>query len=336
MTMYRKDLLTVGKKVIQFALSAFLLAVSFPAEAQHTKKVFRVGVLVAPSESYVLYRVAAFRQRLRELGYIEGNNIVIEYRYAEGRLDRLPQLAAELVGLKVDVIVTAGPTNRVAMKASSTIPIVTAGSSDPVRDGLIASLGRPGGNITGLSLRFPELDRKRLELLREAFPKVARVACLWASGSERRNPAISDVEAPAKALGLELLSLEVRSLDDLESALARAKREGAQALIATADPRINMRLSQILEFTENNRLPAVYANSEFVEAGGLMSYGPNYREMFRRVADLVDKILKGTKPGDIPFEQPTRLEFVINLKTARQISVTIPPDIIMWADRVIK
>jgi putative tryptophan/tyrosine transport system substrate-binding protein len=326
----------VRKRVSGLALNALLLALSFPAEAQQAEKIFRIGFLIAPSASYISYRVGAFRQRLREHGYVEGNNIVIEYRYAEGRLDRLPQLAAELVGLKVDVIVTAGPSNRPAMKATSTIPIVTAGSSDPVGDGLVSSLARPGGNITGLSLRFPELDRKRLELLREAFPKVARVALLWASGTERRTPALIDVEAQAKALRLELLSLEVRSLDELESALARAKREGAQALIATSDPRINMQLRQILEFAEKNRLPAIYATSEFVEAGGLMSYGPNYRDMFRRAADFVDKILKGTKPADIPFEQPTRLEFVINLRTAEQIGVTIPPQVLMWADQVIK
>jgi putative ABC transport system substrate-binding protein len=326
----------VCTKIIGLVLSSLVLSLSSPAEAQHTEKVFRVGLLVAPSGSYISDRIDAFRQRLRELGYIEGKNILLEYRYAEGRLDRLPQFAAELVSLKVDVIFTVGPANRAAMKASSTIPIVTAGSSDPVRDGLATSLARPGGIITGLSLRFPELDRKRLELLREAFPRVARVACVWASGSERRNSAITDLDASAKALGLKLLSLEVRSHGGLESALGLAKKEGAQALIATSDPRINMQLRQVLEFTEENRLPAVYAASEFVEAGGLMSYGPNYRAMFRRAADLVHKILKGSTPADIPFEQPTKLEFVINLKTAKQIGATIPSEIIMWADRVIK
>jgi putative tryptophan/tyrosine transport system substrate-binding protein len=325
----------VRKTVIRLALGTLLLTVGFRAEAQRPEKVFRIGVLASPSASYISYRLEAFRQRLRELGYVEGKNVVIEYRYAEGRLDRLPDLAAELVGLKVEVIVTVGPAIKIAMKASSTIPIVTAGSSDPVGDGIVYSLARPGGNITGLSLRFPELDRKRLELLREAFPKVARVALLWASTTERGTPALIDVEAEAKALRLELLSLEVRSLQDLDNALARAKKEGAQALVAASDPRINMQLRQILEFAEKNRLPAIYAASEFVEAGGLMSYGPNYREMFRRVADFVDKILKGTKPANIPFEQPTKLELVINLRTAKQIGVTIHPEVLMWADRVI-
>lgn len=324
------------KRVVRLALSALLLTLSFRLEARQPEKVFRIGVLVSPSASYILFRVEAFRQRLRELGYVEGKNVAIEYRYAEGKLDRLPDLAGELVGLKVDVMVTVGPASRIAMKASSIIPIVTAGSSDPVGDGLVSSLARPGGNITGLSLRFPELDRKRLELLREAFPTVTRIGLIWGSGFERRTPALIDVEAEAKALRLELLSLEVRSLKDVDNALARAKRQGAQAIIATSDPRINMQLRQILEFAEKNRLPVIYATSEFVEAGGLMSYGPNYREMFRRVADFVDKILKGTKPADIPFEQPTKLEFVINLRTAKQIGVTIPPEILMWADQVIK
>jgi ABC-type uncharacterized transport system substrate-binding protein len=317
-------------------LGAVLLTLSFRTEAQQPEKIFRIGVLVSPSESYISYRVGAFRQRLRELGYVEGKNVAIEYRYAEGKLDRLPDLAGELVGLKVDVIVTVGPASRIAMKASSTIPIVTAGSSDPVGDGLVSSLARPSGNITGLSLRFPELDRKRLELLREAFPKVARIALLWASTGERRTPALIDVEAEAKALRLELLSLEMRSLEDLDSALARAKREGAQAIIAASDPRINMQVHKILKFAEKNHVPVIYAASEFVEAGGLMSYGPNYREMFRRVAEFVDKILKGTKPADIPFEQPTKIELVINLRTAKQIGVTIPSEVLIWADRVIK
>jgi len=326
----------VRKAVIRLTLGTLLLTLSFRVEAQQAEKVFRIGVLVAPSASYISYRLGAFRQRLRELGYVEGKKVVIEYRYAEGKLDRLPDLAAELVGLKVDVIVTVGPASRIAMKATSAIPIVTAGSSDPVGDGLVSSLARPSGNITGLSLRFPELDRKRLELLREAFPKVVRIALLWASTGERRTPALIDVEAEAKALRLKVLSLEVRSLEDLDSALARAKRERAQALIVNSDPRINMQLRQILDFTEKNRLPAIYAASEFVEAGGLMSYGPNYRDLFRRAAEFVDKILKGTKPADIPFEQPTKLELVINLRTAKQIGVTIPPEMLMWADQVIK
>lgn len=316
-------------------LSLLLLAVHFPAEAQHAPRKFRIAFLIAPSASFISNRVAAFRQRMSELGYVEGTNIVIEYRYAEGKLDRLPQLAAELVDLNADVIVTVGPSNRAAMKATSRIPIVTTGSSDPVKDGLISSLSRPGGNITGLSLRFPQLDRKRLELLHEVFPKVSRVAFLWASGTER-GAASLDVEAHAKALQLELLPLEIRNLEELATVLARAKADRAEALIATSDPRINMQHLKVLEFAEKARLPAMFPTSEFVEVGGLMSYGPNYQALFRRAADLVHKILKGSKPADIPFEQPTRLEFVINLRAAKQIGVTIPPETLVWADRVIR
>jgi putative ABC transport system substrate-binding protein len=197
-------------------------------------------------------------------------------------------------------------------------------------------LARPGGNITGLSLRFPELDGKRLELLREAFPKVTRVAFLWGSGSERGKPALKDVHAPAKALGLKLVSLEVRTLDDFQSAFARAKRKGAQALIASPDPRVNIQQRQILDFAAKNRLPAIYGTSEFVTAGGLMSYAPNYSDLYRRAADFVDKILKGTKPTNIPVEQPMKLELVINIRTAKQIGITIPPEVLMWADEVIE
>ena len=306
------------------------------ADTQQPARIFRIGVLVSPSASFIAFRLGAFRQRLRELGYVEGKNIAVEYRYAEGRLDRLPGLAAELVGLKVDVIVTVGPANRAAMKATSTIPIITTGSSDPVGDGLVSSLARPGGNITGLSLRFPELDGKRLELLREAFPKLARVAFLWGSGGERGNPALRDVETLAKDLRLRLISLEVRTLDDFESAFALAQRESAQALIASPDPRINIRQRQILDFAAKNRLPAIYGTSEFVVAGGLMSYAPNYPDLFRRAADFVDKILKGAKPADIPVEQSMKFELVINLRTAKQIGTSISPQVLMWADKVIE
>ena len=319
-----------------FAPYSLLLALSVPVQAQQPAKIPRIGYLTADPLSAISANRDAFRQGLRELGYVEGKNIAVEYRYAEGRLDRLPGLAAELVGLKVDVIVTVGPANRAAMKATSTIPIITTGSSDPVGDGLVSSLARPGGNITGLSLRFPELDGKRLELLREAFPKLARVAFLWGSGSERGNPALRDVETLAKELRLRLVSLEVRTLDDFENAFARAKSDGAQALIASPDPRINIQQRQILDFAAKNRLPAIYGTSEFVVAGGLMSYAPNYADLWRRTADYVDKILKGAKPADLAVEQPTKFEFLVNLKTAKQIDLTIPQKVLARADRVIK
>jgi len=324
------------KNILGFALSAVLFALCLSAEAQQPARIPRIGILLGASASSLSARVEAFRQRLRERGYVEGKKIVIEYRYAEGKRERLPDLAAELVRLKVDVIVTYGAGILAAKKASATIPIVFGAAPDPVGSGLVSSLARPGGNITGLSLMKPDLDGKRLELLKEAFPKVARVAFLWQPGVTGGNLNPTDMEAAAKALGLKLQSLEVRGLDDFESAFARAKKEGAQALITTPTGVINTQQRQVLDFAAKNRLPAMYPTSEFVEAGGLMSYGPNYTDLFRRAADFVDKILKGTKPADIPVEQPMKFEFIVNLKAAKQIGVTIPPNVLVRADRVIR
>ena len=323
------------KKIIRLALCVLLFAQSIPARAQQPARIPRIGILIAASTSFYSARVEAFRRRLRELGYVEGKNIVIEYRYAEGKLERLPDLAAELVRLKVNVIVTA-PTQAAlaAKKASATIPIVfTDIASDPAGIGLVSSLARPGGNITGLNVMAPDLDGKRLELLKEAFPKVARVAFLWGS---RGIPYLTELEAAAKALGLKLQSLPVRSLDDFEGAFARAKRDGAQALITTPSPLINTQQRQVLDFAAKNRLPAMYQTSEWVEADGLMSYAPNFTDLWRRAADYVDKILKGAKPADLPVEQPKKFEFLVNLKTAKQIGLTIPPNVLARADKVIK
>jgi ABC-type uncharacterized transport system substrate-binding protein len=324
------------KKVIGLALGALLFALSVSAEAQQPARIPRIGILVGSSASSFSARVEAFRQRLRQLGYVEGKNILIEYRYAEGKRGRLPDLVAELVRLKVDVIVTAGQGILAAKKASPTIPIVFALAADPVGDGIVSSLAQPGGNITGLSVMAPDLDGKRLELLKEAFPKVARVAFLWQPSSSRGNRALTDMEAAAKALGLKLQSLEVRVLDDFDSAFARAKRDGAQALITTPTGLVNTAQRQVLDFAAKNRLPAMYPESEFVEAGGLMSYGPNQADIWRRAADFVDKILKGTKPADIPVEQPMKFEFVVNLKAAKAIGLTIPPNVLVRADKVIR
>ena len=327
----------VHKKITTLVLCALLLALGFPTNAQQPARIFRIGLLITASASVDSARVEAFRRRLRELGYVEGKNIVIEYRYAEGKLERLPALAAELVQLKVDVIVTTGVQPVLAAKkASATIPIVFASSSDPVGAGIVSSLDRPGGNITGLSQMAPDLDGKRLELLKEAFPKVARVAFLWQSGGTRGNQELTDMEAAAKALRLKLLSLEVRSLDDFESAFARAKKEGVQALITAVGGLIITQQRQVLDFAAKNRLPAMYSTSEWVEAGGLMSYAPSQTDQWRRAADFVDKILKGTKPGDIPVEQPKKFEFIVNLQAAKQIGVTVPPNVLARADRVIK
>ena len=324
------------RKHLVYLLAVFLLAPATLAQAQQPARIPRIGILIGSSASNYSARVEAFRRRLRELGYVEGKNIFIEYRYAEGKLERLPDLAAELVGLKVDVIVTTGQAVLVAKKASPTLPIVFGAAADPVGAGLVSSLARPGGNITGLSLMAQDLDGKRLELLKEAFPKVARVAFLWVPVDSRGNLALTEMEAAAMALGRKLLSLPVRSLDDFESAFARAKTNGAHALITSASPLIDTQQRQVLDFAAKNRLPAMYHTSEHVEAGGLMSYGPNYPDLWRRAADFVDKILKGAKPADIPVEQPTKFEFVVNLTSAKQIGVTIPPSVVARADRVIK
>ncbi len=324
------------QKITRRVFCSMLLALPFPARAQQPGRIPRIGILLAASASIHSARVEAFRQRLRELGYVEGRNIVIEYRYAEGKRERLPDLAAELVRLKVDVIVTYGAGILAAKKASATIPIVFGAAPDPVGDGLVSSLARPGGNITGLSLMRPDLDGKRLELLKEAFPKVARVAFLWQSGTATGNLPLADMEAAAKALRLKILSLPVRGLDDFDSAFARAKKERAQALIATLGSVIATQQRQVLDFAAKNRLPAMYHGSEWVNAGGLMSYGPSQKDQWRRAADFVDKILKGTKPADIPVEQPMKFEFVVNLKAAKQIGVTIEPNVLVRATEVIK
>ena len=279
-------------------------------------------------------RLEALRQRLRELGYVEGKNIVIEYRYAEGKVERIPDLAAELVRLKVDAIITAGAGSSPAKKATATIPIVIGSHADPVGSGLVPSLARPGGNITGVSLMAPDLDGKRLELLKEAFPKIGRVAFLWQRVGGIRP--LTEMEVAAKTLGLKLQSLEVRSLDDFESAFARAKKERAQALITNPSPFIATQQRQVLDFAAKNLLPALYPASEWVEPGGLMSYGPNITDLWRRAADFVDKILKGTKPADIPVEQPMKFEFIINLQAAKKIGFTIPPNVLVRADKVIR
>jgi len=326
----------MNSKSLFWLLITVLLITTLLAEAQQPARISRIGILLGGSAWAYAARVEAFRRRLRELGYVEGKNIVIEYRYTEGKQERLPDLAAELVRLKVDVIVTTGPGILAAKKASPTMPIVFAAFGDPVGGGIVSSLARPGGNITGLSLVAQDLDGKRLELLKEAFPKVARVAFLWVPGVERGNLPLTDMEAAAKALGLKLLSLEVQSLDDFESAFARAKRDGTQALITFPHPLINTRQRQVLDFAAKNRLPAMYSNSEYVEAGGLMSYGPNLADLWRRAAVYVDKILKGAKPADLPVQQATKFEFVINLTAAKQIGLTISPDMLARADRVIK
>ena len=326
----------MNKKIFRLALIALLLALSVPADAQQTGKVPRIGILAPGSSAFPTSAYHdSFRQGLRELGYIEGKNIFIEIRYAEGKQDRLSDIATELVKLKVDVIVTATRPGVLAAKnATSAIPIVFAAVGDPVRAGLVSSLARPGGNITGLSIIETELFGKRLELLKETFPKITRVAHFRDATSPGTGSA--EMQATASALGLQLQSLEVRSAKDFDGAFEAILKERAQALTATASPVISINQQRIVAFAATNRLPAIYPYSEVIDAGGLMFYGVSFSDLFRRTATYVDKILKGAKPADLPVEQPTKFEFVINLITAKQIGVTIPPNVLVRADRVIK
>ena len=326
------------KKIFCLALSIMLFAL-FPAQAQEQAgKIPKVGFLVPGSASGYATRIEAFRQGLRELGHVEGKTIVVEYRYAEGKPDRYPELAVDLVRLKVDAIVTsAGSATRAAKTATQTIPIIFAAVAvDPVEDGLVSSMARPGGNITGLTILAPELNGKRLELLKEAFPKVTRVIFLWRGSVSQKDPRAREAEATAKILGVRLQSVGVKSADDFESAFAAAKGGGAWALVMTPSPLFITHQAQIVGLAAKNRLPVMYTAVEWVEAGGLMSYGTNALDNFRRAAIFVDKILKGTKPTDLPVEQPMKFEFAVNLKTAKQIGLTIPPEVLARANRLIK
>jgi putative ABC transport system substrate-binding protein len=323
-------------KILVYALSALILTAIHLAEAQQSIKVPKVGFLVVPSRSFFADRMESFRQGLHSLGYVEGKNIVIEYRYAEGNQGRLPDLAAELVSLRVDVIVATGAGVLAAKNATQTIPIVFAAVQDPVASGLVDSLAKPGGNVTGLSILAPELSGRRLELLKEVVPKITRVAFLWGSSTQGALVTKKETQTAAKALGLQFQSLEVRDSKDFDTVFEAATKDRAQALLTSPSSFINTHQARIIEFAMKNRLPAMYAESEFVDAGGLMSYAPNYADLFRRAATDVDKILKGAKPADLPVEQPTKFEFIINLKAAKQIGLTIPPNVLARADKVIK
>jgi putative tryptophan/tyrosine transport system substrate-binding protein len=308
------------------------------AQAQQSTKVPRIGYLQATPSSAVGARTEAFRQGLRELGYTEGKTIVIEYRYAEGKLDRLPALVAELVRLKVDIIVSGGPqvTRAAAKEATGTIPIVMGFDYDPVGNGLIASLARPGGNITGLSTLTPEISGKQLEILREVVPSFSRVAVLGSSTNAANARLLNEVKPPAAAFGVKLQYLDVLGPKDFETAFRAAVKGHAEAVLVLTGPVVNSQRKQIADLAVKNRLPAILPFPEYVEAGGLMSYSASVIDMYRRAAVYVDKILKGAKPADLPVEQPIKFEFIINLKAAKQIGLTIPPNVLARADRVIK
>jgi putative ABC transport system substrate-binding protein len=323
-----------NKKAFCLASAALLLALSVPAQAQQPTKIPRIGFQSAASPSANAARIEAFRQGLREFGYVEGKNIVIEYRYAEGKLDRLPDLAAELVRLKVDVIVTAAPSStRAAKEVTSTIPIVMAYDTDPVGNGFVASLARPAGNITGLSSLAPEISGKQLELLKEIVPRLSHVAVLRTRHDAQRS---KEMELAAGALGVKLQYLDVPGPKDIETAFREASKARADAVVVLASPILESARTQVADLAAKSRLPAIYHVPEFVEAGGLMSYGVSWIDLYRRAATYVDKILNGAKPADLPVEQPTKFEFIINLKAAKQIGLTIPPNVLVRADRVIK
>jgi putative ABC transport system substrate-binding protein len=327
----------MSKKNICLALSALLVALCGSVSAQQPTNVPRIGYLTASSLSAISTRTEAFRQGLREFGYVEGKNIVIEWRSAEGKADRLPAVATELVRLNVDVIVTSGPTVTGAVKqATSTIPIVMAQDIDPVRTGFVASLARPGGNITGLTTLSPEISGKQLELLKEIVRRLSRVGVIGNSTVPGGAQELKETEVAAGAFGVQLQYLDVRGFADIETAFQAAKKGRADALLVLGNPVLNAHRTQVVDLAVKNRLPATYTRPEFVEAGGLMTYVASYNDLFRRAATFVDKILKGRKPADLPVEQPIKFEFIINLRAAKQIGLTIPPNVLARADKVIK
>jgi putative tryptophan/tyrosine transport system substrate-binding protein len=323
-----------------FVLSLALFVVPLAAGAQPAVTVYRVGVLgnISPTKDPASRRLdGAFVQGLRESGWVEGQNTIIEWRYSDGRPERFPDLAAELVRLKVDVIVTlAAPAARAAKQATTTIPIVAIALSDPVGQGLIASLARPGGNITGLATLFPELAAKRLALLKETLPRIARVAVLRNAANPGNVFLWREVQTAGRTLGVTLHSSEVRGPDDFQGAFATMIKDRPEGLLILDDPLFFQYRTSIVDFAAKHRLPAMHPFKESVEAGGLITYSVNLADMYRRGAVIVDKILKGAKPADLPMEQPTTFELVINLKTAKLLGLTIPPSVLARADQIIE
>jgi len=318
-------------------VATLVLVLGFAAQAQQQPKIPRIGFLTNNSSTGLAAADEAFRQGLHTLGYVEGKSLVIEYRYGEGKVGRLAEMAAELVRLKVDVIVTGGPTaTRAAKEATSTIPIVMAFDTDPVGNGFVASLARPGGNITGLSSLAPEISGKQLELLKEIVPRLSRVAVFGTSTTPGSAQALREMERAAGAFGVKLQYLDVLDPKDIETAFRAASKGRVDAVLALTSGVFADHRTEIAELAIKSRLPAIYFRSEFVEDGGLMAYGVSITGLDRRAATYVDKILKGAKPADLPVEQPKKFELIINLKAAKQIALTIPPNVLARADRVIK
>ena len=324
-------------KILAYALLLFILATIHLAQAQQARKVSRIGFLSSGSGSGVTPNLEAFRQGLRELGYIEGKNIIIEYRWAEGKLDRLPELAAELVGLGVDILVAgATPPVLAAKKATNTIPIVAANADNLVELGVVASLARPGGNVTGSTRVDADFSAKRLELLKESFPKLSRVAVLSHGALGADQEELQETQAAARTLGVQVQSFTVQEPSQFLDTYAQMIKRRADALIIFISAFTGFHREQLVELAIKNRLPTMCGTAAWSNAGCLISYGPNPTELYRRAAVFVDKILKGTKPADIPVEQPTKFDFIINLKAAKQIGVTITPNVLARADKIIK
>jgi putative ABC transport system substrate-binding protein len=324
-------------KVLALVLVSLTLASVRSAQAQQPKKVPRIGFLGNSTATLESNLIGPFREGLRDFGYAEGRNIDIEYRWAEGKYDRFPALLAELIASKVDVIVTAGtPATQAYQKAKTAIPLVMIAVGDPVGTGIIASLNRPGGNITGLTSISPELQGKRIELLREVVPNLSHIAVMWNPKNAFHVIENKEVEGVTAALRMKVLYVAVETQEQLENAFAQIRRDRPQALLVLADRVFLHNRGSIMDFSVQHRLPGIYAYLELVEAGGLMSYGPSYADMHRRAAYFVDKILKGAKPADLPVERPRKFELVINFKAAKQLGLTIPPSVLARADRVIK
>ena len=327
----------VSKSLFCIPLCAMLFALCFAADAQQPTRIPRIGIVTAQPLAGIAVRHEAFRRGLQELGYVEGKNIVIEHRFAEGKFDRLPALMAEMVRLKVDVILSHGPTTtRAAKQATSTIPIVMAQDPDPVVNGFVSSLARPESNITGLSSLTSDLSGKRLELLKEVVPKLSRIAIFETSTNQGNIQAKKETEHAAVALEVKFQYLDIVGPKDIESAFPAAVNGRADAVFVLRSPIFNSQRPRLAQLAASTRLPATYPTSDYVQDGGLMSYDANSTDMARRAAVYVDKILKGAKPGELPIEQPTKFELAINLKAAKQIGLTIPPNVLARADKVIR
>ena len=326
-----------NRKLCALALGVLLWAASFPVQAQQSAKISRIGFLSATSRSLNASRNDSLWQGLRQLGYVEGSNVTVEYRYADGQLDRLPQLAADLVGLKVDVIVVSGTRAAVAAKrATSTIPIVLAGVGDPVQAGLISSLMHPGNNVTGVSRLSPDFIGKRLELIKEVIPKTTRMAALSNPDNPAQAANLRAIDTKARALAIGLQVVTARNPNEFESAFGAATKERADALLLMPDALFHNYPTRIVELAAKNRLPAMYDRSDFVEVGGLMSFAVDIADLSRRAATYVDRVLKGSNPAELSVEEPVRYDLVVNLNTAHALEITIPPSVLVRADKVIK